>query len=124
MRCAERAFTAAKPGVARARPHSSCRQRYSWLAWIPASRATADATAPGSIAAATIRSFSAHDQRRRRSTDVITSTCVFVIGLPLGLVLWLHRAYLRSRKTVLTERIHALAILKKTDAMLVANFEI
>jgi len=25
---------------------------------------------------------------------------------------------------VLTERIHALAILKKTDAMLVANFEI
>ena len=85
---------------------------------------TADATAPGSIAAATIRSFSAHDQRRRRSTDVITSTCVFVIGLPLGLVLWLHRAYLRSRKTVLTERIHALAILKKTDAMLVANFEI
>jgi len=31
---------------------------------------------------------------------------------------------LRSRKTVLTERIHALAILKKTDAMLVANFEI
>jgi hypothetical protein len=55
---------------------------------------------------------------------VITSTCVFVIGLPLGLVLWLHRAYSRSRKTVLTERIHALAILKKTDAMLVANFEI
>src|SRR5437660_5595731 len=79
--------TAAKPGAARARPHSSCRHRYSWLAWIPASRATADAIAPGSSAAATIRSFSARDQRRRRSTDVITSTCVFVIGLSLGLVL-------------------------------------
>ena len=37
--------------------------------------------------AATIRSLSARDQRRRRSTDVITSTCVFVIGLSLGLVL-------------------------------------
>src|SRR5215469_9766957 len=58
---------------------------YSWLAWIPASRATAEATAPGSIAAATIRSFSARDHRRRRSTDVITSTCVLVIGLALGL---------------------------------------
>src|SRR5262245_43899468 len=79
--------TAAKPAVARAGPHSCCRQRYSWLAWIPASRATAEATAPGSIAAATIRSFSARDHRRRRSTDVITSTCVFVIGLSLRLVL-------------------------------------
>src|SRR5262245_51501891 len=25
--------TAAKPGVARAGPHSSCRHRYNWLAW-------------------------------------------------------------------------------------------
>jgi hypothetical protein len=41
---------------------------------MPASRANADAIAPRSIAAATIRSFSARDQRRRRSTDVITST--------------------------------------------------
>lgn len=79
--------TAAKPAAARTSPHSSCRQRYSWLAWIPASRATADATAPGSIDAATIHPFSARDQRRRRSTDVITSTCVFVIELSLGLVL-------------------------------------
>jgi hypothetical protein len=45
------------------------------------------ALAPGSSAAPTIRSFSARDHRRRRSTDVITSTCVFVIGLSLGLVL-------------------------------------
>ena len=79
--------TAEKPAAARAGPQSSCRQRYSWLAWMPASRATVDATAPGSIAAATIRSFSVRDQRRRRSTDVITSTSVFVIGLSLGLVL-------------------------------------
>jgi len=49
--------------------------------------ATSDATAPGSIAAATIRSFSALGHRRRRCTDVITSTCVLVIGLSLGLAL-------------------------------------
>jgi hypothetical protein len=34
---------------------------------------------PGSIASVTIRSFSARDHPRRRSTDVITSICVFVI---------------------------------------------
>jgi hypothetical protein len=37
------------------------------------------------MAAATIRSFSARDQCRRRCTDVITSTCDLVIGLALGL---------------------------------------
>jgi hypothetical protein len=37
-----------------------------------------------SRAAATIRPFSARDRRRRRCTDVITSTCVLVIGLILG----------------------------------------
>ena len=68
-------------------PQSSRHQRNNWLVSMPAARATSDATAPGSIAAATIRSFSVLDQRRRRSTDVITSTCVFVIGLSLGLVL-------------------------------------
>ena len=68
-------------------PQSSRRQRNSWLVSMPAARATSDATAPGSIAAATIRSFSALDHRRRRSTDVITSTCDFVIGLSLGLPL-------------------------------------
>src|SRR5262249_14524273 len=47
-----------------------------------------DVLAPGSSAAATIRSFSARDQRRRSCTDVITST-VFVIGLALVLVLGL-----------------------------------
>jgi SAM domain (Sterile alpha motif) len=45
------------------------------------------ATAPGSIDAATTRSFSARVHRRRRRTDVITSTCVFVMGRPLGVVL-------------------------------------
>jgi hypothetical protein len=39
------------------------------------------------FAAATIRSFSARGQRRRRCIDVITSTCTLVIGLSLGLVL-------------------------------------
>jgi hypothetical protein len=42
--------------------HSSCRQRNNWLVWIPAARATSEATAPGSSAAATIRSFSARDR--------------------------------------------------------------
>src|SRR3989442_449894 len=41
------------------------------------------------MAAATIRSFSARDQRRRRCTDVITSTCVLVIVLVLVVVLGL-----------------------------------
>jgi hypothetical protein len=42
-----------------------------------------DAIAPASNEAATIRSFSVPGQRRRRSTDVITSTRPFVIGLSL-----------------------------------------
>src|SRR6516162_2039474 len=54
---------------------------------MPAARATSEATAPGSSAAATIRSFSEIAHRRRRCTDVITSTCVLLIGLSLGLVL-------------------------------------
>ena len=66
----------------RAAPCNCRRQRNSWLACIPASRATADATAPGSIAAATMRSFSALDHLRRCRTEVTISTCVFVIGLP------------------------------------------
>src|SRR6516225_4114241 len=72
------------------RLQSCCRHRNSWLVCIPASRATSEATTPGSSAAATIRSFSARDHRRRRCTDVITSTCVLVIGLVLGLVPGLH----------------------------------
>jgi len=77
--------SAAKPGAS-PRLQSCWRQRNSWLTWIPAARATSDATAPGAIAAATIRSFSARGQRRRRGTDVTTSIC-FVTGLSLGLVL-------------------------------------
>jgi hypothetical protein len=45
-------------GVSRAGPHSCCHQRNTWLGQIPAARATSDVTAPGSIAAATIRRFS------------------------------------------------------------------
>src|SRR5437879_410338 len=54
----------------RGAPCSCWRQRNSWLACIPTSRATADATAPGSIAAATMRSFSALDHLRRCRTEV------------------------------------------------------
>ena len=57
---------------------------------------------PGSMAAATIRSFSACNQLRRRCTDVITSTCVLVIGVVLGLPLGLA-AMTQLRKAVLTE---------------------
>src|SRR3954452_23729697 len=69
--------------------HSSWRQRNNWLVCIPGPRATSDAPAPGARPAATIRSFSARDQRRRRCTDVITSTCAFVIGVVLVLALGL-----------------------------------
>src|ERR1051326_8168521 len=65
--------------------HSCCRHRNNWLVWIPAARATSEADAPGASAAATIRSFSARDHRRRRCTDVIISTAPLVIGLSLGL---------------------------------------
>jgi hypothetical protein len=54
--------------------------------WILAARAISETLASSSSAAATIRSFSARDQRRRRCTDVITSTA-FVIGLALVIVL-------------------------------------
>jgi hypothetical protein len=39
--------------------------------------------------------------RRRRCTDVITSTCVLVIELVLGLILGLH-GNLRARKAATT----------------------
>jgi hypothetical protein len=58
--------TAENAAASRAGPHSCCRHRNNWLTWIPAARATSDATAPGSIAAATIRRLSSADQRRRR----------------------------------------------------------
>src|SRR3954469_12629565 len=83
------------------RSQSCWRQRNNWLTWIPAARATSEATAPGSMAAVTIRSFSDRDQLRRRCTDVITSTCVFVIGVVLGLLLGLA-TITQLRKAVLT----------------------
>src|SRR5262245_8895231 len=58
--------TAANVNSPPARLHRSRRQRYNWLVWIPAARATSDAIAPGSSEAATILSFSARDHRRRR----------------------------------------------------------
>jgi hypothetical protein len=45
------------------RSQSCWRHRNNWLTWIPAARATSEALAPGSSVAATIRSFSARDQR-------------------------------------------------------------
>jgi hypothetical protein len=56
--------------------------------------------APG--AAATIRSFSARDHRRRCCTDVITSTCCLVMVQALGLILGLA-ANPQARKVALTE---------------------
>src|SRR5215213_3032636 len=50
-------------------------------------RATSETLAPGSSDAATSRSFSSCDHRRRRSTDVITSAREIVIALLLGLPL-------------------------------------
>src|ERR1700752_5359812 len=50
-------------------------------------RATSETLAPGSSDAATSRSFSSCDHRRRRSTDVITSAREIVIALLLGLTL-------------------------------------
>jgi hypothetical protein len=50
---------------------------------IPASRATSESWLQRRR---NDPSFSARDHRRRRCTDVITSTCVLVIGLALGLV--------------------------------------
>ncbi len=52
-----------------------------------AARAFCDVVTPGSNEAATSRLFSSQDQRRRRSTDVITTTRDVVIGLLLGLLL-------------------------------------
>src|SRR5215216_3991724 len=77
---------------------------------MPAARATSEATAPGSIAAATIRSFSARDHRRRRCTDVITSTCAFVIGLALVIVLGLD-AKTHLRKAAFTGRVRCSRLL-------------
>src|SRR5580700_6880731 len=88
--CTGATATGLNATAAGARLQSCCRHRNSWLVCIPASRATSEATTPGPSAAATIRSFSARDHRRRRCTDVITSTCVLVIGLVLGLVPGLH----------------------------------
>src|SRR5215211_3376866 len=50
-------------------------------------RATSETLAPGSSDAATSRSFSSCDHRRRRSTDVITSALEIIIALLLGLPL-------------------------------------
>src|SRR5215469_11433763 len=69
--------TGAKSGATLCRKQRWRRHLYNWLGCSPASRASADTTAPGSSDAATSRSFSAELHRRRRSTDVITSTCVF-----------------------------------------------
>jgi len=65
--------TAAKLTAGCDRRSSWRRHPYSWLGWIPASRATAETLAPRSSEAATSRSFSAPPQRRRRSTEVMTS---------------------------------------------------
>ena len=52
----------------------------------PALRAISAATAPGSSKAATQRSFSARDQRRRLSTDVMTSMRFMALWITPGIV--------------------------------------
>ncbi|MGC2435076.1 MAG: hypothetical protein WA478_00005, partial [Pseudolabrys sp.] len=47
---------------------------------------------------------SARDQLRRRCTDVITSTCVLVMGVVLGIILGLA-AITQTGKAVLTGRL-------------------
>src|SRR5262252_774951 len=83
---------------------------------MPAARATSEATAPGSRAAATIRSFSARDHRRRRCTDVITSTCVLVIELVLGLVLGLH-GNLGPRKAAVAGGLRLISPLRRSSGL-------
>src|SRR6186713_1206437 len=71
-------------------------------------RATSETLAPGSSDAATSRSFSSCDHRRRRSTDVTTSAREIVIALLLGLPLGpaalasLKQDGLRRRDTIQT----------------------
>src|SRR5690606_34614516 len=64
---------------------------------MPADRATSEAVTPGSKDATTRRPFPSRDQRRRLSTDVITSTRGIVIGLLLGLSLGLPTFALRPQ---------------------------
>src|SRR5262249_19374176 len=88
------------------------------------------ALAPGASAAATIRSFSARDHRRRRCTDVITSTA-FVIGLVLVLALGLD-AMTHLRKAAVTGRMlikappvfnrHIAALVESTFAQAFAEY--
>jgi hypothetical protein len=76
------------PGTKAAKPkHSETLPSAKAGTVFPKTWATSEATAPGSSAAATIRSFSETGQRRRRCTDMITSTRVLVLGLSLAVVL-------------------------------------
>ena len=64
---------------------------------MPARLATSVALAPGSISAATHASFSERDQRRRRSTDVITSIRFMALWLSLVLATLSYAASPRSQ---------------------------
>src|SRR5208337_4778841 len=67
------------------RSAANCRrQRFSRLTSTPALRAISVTTAAGSPIAATSRAFSAALQRRRRSTDVMTSMRLMVANLVLA----------------------------------------
>jgi hypothetical protein len=70
--------TAANVDGASSRRQSSCRQRNNWLTWIPASPAIADATAPRSNDAPTIRRF-CHRPAPSPLHRRMTSTRPFVI---------------------------------------------
>jgi hypothetical protein len=74
-----------------------CRQRYRRLRSTPVRLATSVALAPRSINAATHASFSERDQRRRLSTDVMTSIRFMALWLSLVLATLSYAAHSRSQ---------------------------
>src|SRR5450830_1898502 len=62
----------------RAPSRSSLRQLNSWLALMPCLRATSDTLMPGSYVSLTSAAFSCTDQRRRRSSDTVTTSMVWL----------------------------------------------
>src|ERR1043165_6862489 len=69
----------------------SRRQVKSWFGATPCCRATSDTDIPGAKVSCTIRAFSSADQRRRRCTDVITSTRSIFPVIDTGILLVLNQ---------------------------------
>src|ERR1044071_6992239 len=69
----------------------SRRQVKSWFGATPCCRATSDTDIPGAKVSCTIRAFSSADQRRRRCTDVMTSTRSIFPVIDTGILLVLSQ---------------------------------